>query len=704
MKRGLCILLILMLLVFSAVAYAESADVKESTLASETAAFKSDNADNGSFTEVKNAGFDEIDEDGKLPLYWQFERWAQDDSYMEVVTDDSGNNSLHIVCPSENDVRAEQEIEVKPDTYYKLTCAVTTKGVEGGNGANISVINSPATSDPVLLDCERKTIELTGKTSENQTKITIALRIGGYSAESKGEAWFDDVAVEELKSAPLAFSNFYYENTGMASNGAATDKPTFPHLTEIIILAVFIFAITIVIYFTVLNRKENDFSKPKSGAYALIIMLILGLIIRCVCNYVFTSSSGKYGHSTDISCFTAWGERILNVGPGAFYAEDYFADYPPGYMYVLWLCAAIRSALGIPYGCATHALIFKLPSILLDLFAGYMAYRIAKRAGRSEKTSIILASLIVFNPIFIFLSAVWGQVDIILTVFIVLSLIWLKQGIDKKSIKDLILSGVFFGIATAVKPQALMVGPLYGFAYIMYIIDSAKEKHAGKAILCTIAAAVCALAVIFIPAVPFKGSQGSFWIVNKYIGTVNGYPYASVEAFNFMSLTGGLWKPIDSAFMGSITYGTFGTVSMAIVIVTAFLLYIFTDRKKNGALMLITAFMLSGIFTFGHYMHERYLFPILLLLFLAFLCYNDKRLFLVYGLFSSAMAINTVAAFIIVDNQSARNACYDILMKAGSCITVAAFLIFAVLCIDILVIKHGKARCEAFNSLCQVEK
>ena len=49
MKRGLCILLILMLLVFSAVAYAESADVKESMLASETAAFKSDNADNGSF-------------------------------------------------------------------------------------------------------------------------------------------------------------------------------------------------------------------------------------------------------------------------------------------------------------------------------------------------------------------------------------------------------------------------------------------------------------------------------------------------------------------------------------------------------------------------------------------------------------------------------------------------------------------------------
>ncbi len=704
MKRGLCILLILMFLVFSAVTYAESAAVNENTLVSENAVSESENTDSGSFIEVKNAGFDEIDEDGKLPLYWQLGRWTQDDSYMEVVTDDSGNNSLHLVCPSENDVRAEQEIKVKPDTYYKLTCTVKAKGIEGGNGANISVIDSPATSEPVLSDCEGKTIELTGKTDKNQTKITVALRIGGYSAESKGEAWFDDVAVEELKSAPLAFSDFYYENAGTASNGSEADSSTFPHLTEIIILAVIIAVLTIVIYFTVLNRKENDFSKPKSGAYALSIMLILGLIIRCVCNYCFKSSSNTYGHVADISCFTAWGERILNVGPGAFYAKDYFADYPPGYMYVLWLCAAIRSAFGITYGSGTHALIFKLPSILFDLFAGYMAYRIAKRAGRSEKTSIILASLIVFNPILIFLSAVWGQVDIILTVFIVLSLLWLKQGIDKKSIKDLILSGVFFGIATAVKPQALMVGPLYGFAYIMHIIDSAKEKRAGKAILCTIAAAVCALAVIFITAIPFKGSQSGLWIVKKYIGTINGYPYASVEAFNFMSLTGGLWKPVDSPFIGQITYGAFGTASMAIVIVMAFLLYIFTNRKKSGALMLITAFMLSGIFTFGHYMHERYLFPVLILLFLAFLCYNDKRLFLVYGLFSSAMAVNTVAAFIIIDNQFARNACYDIFMKAGSCLTVAAFLVFAVLCIDILVIKRGEARCEAFNSLCQVKE
>lgn len=698
MKRGFCILLILVLLIFSVSTYAEPADAEESAVVSENAVVKPENEGIGRFIAVKNAGFDEVGEDGSFPLYWQLGRWTQDESYMEVVTDDNGNNRLHLVCPSENDVRAEQEIEVKADSYYKLTCTVTTSGVEGGNGANISVIDSPATSDPVFSDCDSKTIELTGKTGKDQTKITIALRIGGYSAESKGEAWFDDVKVEELNSAPASFSDFYYENTGTASNGAATDPSAFPHLTEIIILAALILVLTIVIYFIVLNRKENDFSKPKSGAYALIIMLILGLIIRCVCNYVFTSSSGAYGHATDISCFTAWGERILNVGPGAFYAEGYFADYPPGYMYVLWLCAAIRSVLGITYGSATHALIFKLPSILLDLFAGYMAYKIAKRAGRSAKTSVILAALIVFNPILIFLSAVWGQVDIILSVFIVLSLLWLKQGIDKRSIKDLILSGVFFGIATAVKPQALMVGPLYGFAYIMYIVDQAKERRAGKAILCTIAAAVCAFAVILIPAIPFTGSQDGLWIVNKYIGTVNGYPYASVEAFNFMSLAGGLWKPVDSAFIGSITYGTFGTVCMAIVIAIACLLYLFTDRRKNGALMLITAFMLSGIFTFGHYMHERYLFPVLILLFMAFLCYNDKRLFLAYGLFSSAMAINTAAAFIIVDNQFARNACYDTLMKAGSCLTIAAFLVLAALCIDILIIKRGEVSCKAFKS------
>src|SRR6185503_16360113 len=41
------------------------------------------------------------------------------------------------------------------------------------------------------------------------------------------------------------------------------------------------------------------------------------------------------GFSSDVGTFQAWAERLAQVGPGRFYAPDYFSDYPPGYLYVL---------------------------------------------------------------------------------------------------------------------------------------------------------------------------------------------------------------------------------------------------------------------------------------------------------------------------------------------------------------------------------
>ena len=37
---------------------------------------------------------------------------------------------------------------------------------------------------------------------EDQTELTVFLRVGGYSAESAGEAWFDDVEIAAVDAAP----------------------------------------------------------------------------------------------------------------------------------------------------------------------------------------------------------------------------------------------------------------------------------------------------------------------------------------------------------------------------------------------------------------------------------------------------------------------------------------------------------------------
>ena len=55
------------------------------------------------------------------------------------------------------------------------------------------------------------------------------------------------------------------------------------------------------------------------------------------------------GYPYDMSCFVAWGEKLAAQGPAAFYSEGYFADYPPGYLYVLGLVGLLRGVFSIAY-------------------------------------------------------------------------------------------------------------------------------------------------------------------------------------------------------------------------------------------------------------------------------------------------------------------------------------------------------------------
>ena len=73
----------------------------------------------------------------------------------------------------------------------------------------------------------------------------------------------------------------------------------------------------------------------------LTTLLVLGLVLRVFIAGIYLPLSG---FSIDVGDFSAWGQRLASVGPAEFYAPDYFADYPPGYLYVLWLLGEIGAA------------------------------------------------------------------------------------------------------------------------------------------------------------------------------------------------------------------------------------------------------------------------------------------------------------------------------------------------------------------------
>jgi hypothetical protein len=110
-----------------------------------------------------------------------------------------------------NDVRVYQKIALKENTYYKVTCMVKIEGEidegfsEGNRGAgfNISAIQVYQRTTG-LYTTNGEWMEYTAyvQTGKSQKDAELSIGIGGYSAESKGVAYLDEVRITKIDALP----------------------------------------------------------------------------------------------------------------------------------------------------------------------------------------------------------------------------------------------------------------------------------------------------------------------------------------------------------------------------------------------------------------------------------------------------------------------------------------------------------------------
>lgn len=477
-------------------------------------------------------------------------------------------------------------------------------------------------------------------------------------------------------------------------------KPTvFPtnHILTITLLTSVAFMLLLLFYSSF--RKKNairtpDFNDARSR-FLVIWVLFAAFAIRIMLScYVV-------GHKTDINCFAIWGNNLVSKGFSNFYnPSSGMPDYPPGYMIILGLMSRISIALG--HGVYSsegvfdlvYVTIIKLPTIFADLAAAYLVYRIALKK-LNFAPSLVLMAAVAFCPIMVYISSGWGQIDQLLALFIVLSILAL---ISNKPI----LSGALYGIAILLKPQALMVGPLMALAFAFYVFDPSfftnseiKDKSTvGVRLLKTGAAVLLACVLIVAATIPFSTPQLPWYklLYDKYLGTATSYKFASVNAYNVYTLFGFNWRAVDDASpLFGLTFRQVGTIGMAISVLFGGLLYVFGRKKNRGAPFLAAAFTLISLFTIGHYMHERYLFPALLLLVIAYIFYGDRRLLGIFFAYCVTTMVNCLAAFY-----------YSLYHQYGlywdkrivfwcSAANVALFIILTVYCFLIMIIgQKGK--------------
>jgi dolichyl-phosphate-mannose-protein mannosyltransferase len=331
----------------------------------------------------------------------------------------------------------------------------------------------------------------------------------------------------------------------------------------------------------------------------LLAMFSVALLVRIL----IAPHAGFYG---DLKWFQAWTTRLAEVGPGRFYAQGHFADYPPGYMYVLWLIGKIS----VPPGYV----LLKMPAILADLglawIAGTLAERIAPAQVRERfPLRPLVAAAVLFNPAFIMLSAVWGQVDAVPALVALCSLLLLFTGTP--SLRREILAFLVFAVAIAIKPQAAFVLPVMLYALYRRHLHRRSGSDLTKGILSIALAAALSLGLWVLTAVPF--GLGPVELVRFDRNSASLYPVTSENAFNLWGAVG-FGRPDasgDYVAVAGIPALYFGMLALASgIVLVMWRAHRAIERGADEARILTLAAGIVSLLAFVLLtrMHERYMF------------------------------------------------------------------------------------------------
>ena len=170
------------------------------------------------------------------------------------------------------------------------------------------------------------------------------------------------------------------------------------------------------------------------------------LALRLGLAYIVFPGQGLVG---DLNLFADWATTLARVGPGGLYAAAGSANYPPGYMYVLWLVGMAGSAVSGIFGIGPDqavVLLLKLPAIGADIAIGGLLWWAGGRwfGGRA---GVLASALYLFVPVTWYNSALWGQVDAVGTLVMLAALLLLVEGWSEPA-------AALAAFAILVKPQA----------------------------------------------------------------------------------------------------------------------------------------------------------------------------------------------------------------------------------------------------------
>jgi hypothetical protein len=391
----------------------------------------------------------------------------------------------------------------------------------------------------------------------------------------------------------------------------------------------------------------------RDGIGAIVAVLALGLAFRLIIAQVNPGS----GFRVDLNSFQGWATSLARDGLYGFYERDFFHDYTPGYLYVLYVVGVVGQAFG---GIGD---LIKIPPILADVGLGWFVWSMSRELGAGRRAALIGAVLVVVNPVTWFDSVLWGQVDSVGVLFLLLGMRELWRDHPERS-------AILTMVAALIKPQLAILIPIVAVVTIRRalrplpgpvdpaglpddagpddpldarpgrLLDRVRawERRTGHPIriLTTGVAGFLTAVVLCFPfglSVLEPGRTGEVFhsgLIEQVFKTAGGYPYASVNAYNPWALAevGGNGVAVNSGWAcdsvianppagavqcpEAVMIGPFPAVYVgAALLVAAFVIVcLFVARRPTALTILLGLTILSiAFFILPTRVHERYLFP-----------------------------------------------------------------------------------------------
>ncbi|MBV8600364.1 MAG: hypothetical protein JO359_02245, partial [Candidatus Eremiobacteraeota bacterium] len=269
---------------------------------------------------------------------------------------------------------------------------------------------------------------------------------------------------------------------------------------------------------------SESIGRSLNPSTALVGVLVAGLVLRML-------FIGADGYRNDVSSFMSWTMTIASNPLPDFYAKAGFADYPPGYLLVLWVVGKIYLLLPhAPNDWGLLKYLVKLPACLFDLLDGWLIFAIVRRFA-SEAWATSAAALYVLNPASIYVSAYWGQVDSVPAGFMLAAVALVVYASDAKRLPAqtrwlVVCAWLAIAYAILIKPPSVMIALLM-LAWPFATGDpGVRAKRAIDTALGIAAGLVFALlvALLFHPQI----ASAIPWLLERYSFGSAVYPYNSV--------------------------------------------------------------------------------------------------------------------------------------------------------------------------------